>query len=233
MSKPLTMLTPGFLSRIVKTLTTFPLAGHIIMCVEEGTMWKKNTVLLLLLTFMSLLLSPGCATLTRARSQGIPVTSSPTGATVSVNGQKWGATPTTISLDKKAKSQVIRIESPGYNPLEIRVKHKMSAGPILGNIVLGALAGVGVGGLVAIIRDEPWVSTDPNAFVSEKWIVPSILAATVGAIVLDTSSGKAFILKPRELTMTLTKVVSTPRVDTLIVDADDFQNVKWIRVHRD
>jgi PEGA domain len=195
---------------------------------------RKKVAPYILLALLNFLIAPGCAILTRARSQGIPVTSSPAGAIVSVNGQKWGATPTTISLDKKKpRIHVLRIESPGYDPLEIRVKHAMSAGPILGNIVLGTLVGVGVGALVAIIRDEPWFSTDPNAFASEKWMQASIPAAIVGAIVVDASSGKAFTLKPRELIVTLKKSDGPPRIDTILVDADDFQNIGWIRVRRD
>ena len=194
---------------------------------------RKKVAPYILLASLNFLIAPRCATLTRARSQGIPVTSSPAGAIVTVNGQKWGATPTTISLDKKTKIHVLHIESPGYDPLEIRVKREMSAGPILGNIVLGTLVGVGVGALVAIIRDEPWFSTDPNAFASEKWMQASIPAAIVGAIVVDASSGKAFTLKPRELIVTLKKSDGPPRIDTILVDADDLQNIGWIRVRRD
>jgi hypothetical protein len=51
--------------------------------------------------------------------------------------------------------------------------------------------------------------------------------------VLDYSFKKGYEFRPRELTVTLTKADGTPRVDTMLVEADDFHNIKWIRVHRD
>jgi len=33
--------------------------------------------------------------------------------------------------------------------------------------------------------------------------------------------------------VTLTRADGPPRVDTMNIDADDFRNVKWIRVRRD
>jgi hypothetical protein len=54
--------------------------------------------------------------------QRIPVTSAPAGATIALNGAALGVTPVEIRLDRKQKNQVIRIELPGYNPVEIRVK---------------------------------------------------------------------------------------------------------------
>jgi len=32
--------------------------------------------------------------------------------------------------------------------------------------------------------------------------------------------------------VTLTKADGPPRVETILVNAEDFQNIKWIRVHR-
>ena len=101
-------------------------------------MWKKNAALLLVLTLMSVLLAPNCATLTWKRTQRIPVTSSPVGATVSVNGMQEGTTPLEIRLVRREKGQVIRIEAPGYNPFEIRTQRNISFKTILGNIVLVA-----------------------------------------------------------------------------------------------
>ncbi len=98
---------------------------------------------IIFLTLTSVLLAPNCATLTRRRTQRIPVTSSPVGATVIVNGQQQGVTPLEIQMVRKKKGQVIRIESPGYNPVEIRPQRKMSVGPIIGNVLLGLIPGIG------------------------------------------------------------------------------------------
>jgi hypothetical protein len=40
-------------------------------------------------------------------------------------------------------------------------------------------------------------------------------------------------LKPAELIVTLKKADGSPRVETMLIDADDLQNIKWIRIHRD
>jgi len=102
-------------------------------------MWRRNTGLFLFLALTRILLSPDCATLTRKKTQGIPVTSSPAGATVSVNGLPQGATPLEVRLARKPKGQVIRIESPGYYPVEIRLETKRSRGLFFRNFLLGLI----------------------------------------------------------------------------------------------
>lgn len=47
------------------------------------------------------------------------------------------------------------------------------------------------------------------------------------------SGGSGYELNPRDLTVTLSKADGTLRVDTMFLKPDEFQNVKWIRVHRD
>ena len=49
---------------------------------------------------------------------------------------------------------------------------------------------------------------------------------------LDLNSKKGHEFRPMELSVTLTKVEGTLRVDTILVDAGDFRNLKWIRIHR-
>jgi hypothetical protein len=196
-------------------------------------MWKRNRILLLFLTFASLLLSPRCATIIGKSTQRIPVTSSPVGATISVNGQQQGVTPLEVRLARKERDQVIRIESAGYNPYEIRVKRGISPWRVLMDVVLGAASGVGVALLYAVITDEPLVSTDPDAFESEKVLVLAIPIAIVGFHLLDLASGRIFTLKPTELIVTLKKADGTPRVETMFIDADDLQNIKWIRIRKD
>lgn len=190
-------------------------------------MWKRNTALFLFVTLTSVAFTPGCATITRRRTQRIPVTSSPMGATVSVNGQQQGVTPLEIQLVRKKKGQVIRIESPGYNPIEIRPRRKMSVGPILGNFLLGVIPGWGVTYFYASARDinlehiETWLS----------WLLGS--AVFGGLFTIFDSGHGGFELAPKEFAVTLTKAGGTPRVDTILLDADDFRNIKWIRVRRD
>ena len=75
---------------------------------------KSTDRVLLFMIFASVLLSPGCAMLTRNSEQRIPVTSSPVGAAVIVNGIWQGVTPLVIKRLRWEKGHVIRIESPGY-----------------------------------------------------------------------------------------------------------------------
>jgi len=188
-------------------------------------MWRKNAVLLVLMTITSILLTPNCATLTRRRTQRIPVTSFPAGATVIVNGRQQGVTPLEISLDRKKKGQVVRIESPGYNPLDIKLARRFSAEPAVGNVVMGAITGYLVSLSIWMAKDQ---SIDARALLV-------FLSAGIGLayIGVDGATGTAYSLEPRDLVVTLKKTEGTSRVDTMLVDADDFANVKWIRIRKD
>jgi hypothetical protein len=189
-------------------------------------MWKKNTTLLLLLTLTNALLAPGCATLTRKRTQRIPVTSSPEGATVIVNGAKQGVTPLELSLSRLAKSQVIRIECAGYNPYEIQLKRKHSIITDLGSTVLGAGLGVATA--------SAWVNAHDDDVKAAFFVIPLLFGvSTILFLSVDRISKKSFEFRPTELSLTLTKADGTPRVDTMLFDAGEFRNIKWIRVHRD
>ena len=194
-------------------------------------MWKKNTAWLLILPLASVLLSPGCATLTRRSTQRIPVTSVPLGAAVIVNGAEQGVTPLEIRLPRKRKAQVIRIESSGYNPFEIQVKRKISAAMLLGDYVFWG----GLGGAVGIYvfdhaEGEPF---DPNLGEGIMTALACCAAGILASSLVDLASGKVYMMKPKELSISLSKADWPLRVDTMLIDAEEFQNIKWIRVHRD
>ena len=187
-------------------------------------MWRKNAARFLILTLMSVLLTPNCATLLRKRTQRIPVTSAPAGATVIVNGFEQGVTPLVIRLARKQRGQVIRIESPGYNPFEIRMKRRVSSISSV-DVICGGLLGLYMAGIYCLAHDET---------ADETTVILTMIPATIGSFILiDKATGAGYDLDPYNLTVTLTKADGTPRVDTLLDDADDFRNVKWIRVHRD
>jgi hypothetical protein len=187
-------------------------------------MWRKNTALLLILPLASVLLFPGCATLTQKSTQRIPITSSPAGAEVSVNGVRKGVTPFQVKVPRKRTGQVIRIESPGYNPVEIRIR-RTGASLLIGDVLLGGAAGFMIGWSIFESDDE---TGDYGTVV---W---TTIAATICSFFLiDMATGAGFELNPSDLNVTLTKAEGSPRVDTMLVDAEDFQNIKWIRVRRD
>jgi len=183
---------------------------------------------LLILFLMSVLLAPNCATLTRSSKQRIPVTSAPAGATVIVNGVEKGVTPIEIRLVRAEKNQVIRIESPGYDSVEIRLKRKMPGRIILGNFFLGLIPAVVPAGMWGIANNDA-----DNAEAVGILIELLGAAAFGGLLDLADAGGNGYSLEPRELIVTLTKADGAPRVDTVLIDAGDFRNVKWIRVRRD
>jgi hypothetical protein len=187
-------------------------------------MWRKKTGLILLVSLSSIFLATNCAMMTRKSTQRIPVTPYPAGATVSVDGQLKGVTPIGLHLSRKRTNQVIRIESPGYNPFEIRLMKKTWGGAFIGNILLGLLPGFVPAAAYSLSHD--------GRGVEGIWVLS---AAGFGAIftMFDSLGGAANTIEPKELTVALTKSYGTARVDTLLIEADDLQNIKWIRVRRD
>ena len=189
-------------------------------------MWNHNKALLGMLALANVLMAPGCASVLFKVTQSIPVTSSPPGATVAVNGRQQGVTPLEVRLAREGKVHVIRIESPGYNPFEIQLKRRLSAIPVVGNLLLGGAVGLAAGSLLYL---RPDVSSNEASLI---WLLGGA-AAAAGFILIDTSGGNGYALKPSELTVRLTKSDGTLRVDMIIIDAEDLRNIKWIRVHRD
>ncbi|MCX6567428.1 MAG: PEGA domain-containing protein [Candidatus Aminicenantes bacterium] len=187
-------------------------------------MKKASAVATSFILLLSVLLSPNCATLIRNRTQRIPVTSSPMGATVIVNGVQQGVTPLEIKLTRKKNSQVIRIESPGFNPAEIRLTRKLGT-YLFPDILLGFFLGS------AAFTLGPGGSDDMEERFVRRW--PLVLLSAAALPFLDIAISKKYTLEPDYITVTLTKVDGLPRVDTILVDAEAFRNVKWIRVHRD
>jgi hypothetical protein len=187
-------------------------------------MRKTNPPLFIVGILINVFLAQGCATVLRGSRQWIPVTSSPAGATVFVNGVQKGATPLGIGLARNKKNQVIRIGSPGYNPFEIRVERDVSVVHELGNVLMASFIG-GTAAWIAFMSDE---NSNSRAI---SWI--GIPAGIVGFCLIDFVSGGVYSFDPAEITVTLTKASGPPRVDVMVIDAENVKNVKWIRVHRD
>jgi hypothetical protein len=138
-------------------------------------------------------------------------------------------TPLEIKLAREEKGQVIRIESPGFNPVEIRPKRKMSELPVIGNVLIGAVCGVTTAIVWSHAHDEDiW-----GGFKAMAIGFSATCGFTGFFTLLDFGFTKGYEFRPRDLTVTLTKAEGPPRVDTMFVDAGDFRNINWIRVHRD
>jgi hypothetical protein len=83
----------------------------------------------------------GCATLAHGSMQSIAVSSTPDKASVLLNGNAVGVTPTTLRLERKKKDQLLRVELAGYQPYEVSLK-RGTDGWFWGDIVLLSPLGV-------------------------------------------------------------------------------------------
>jgi PEGA domain len=181
---------------------------------------KKTSALVLL---VAILLTPNCEMAFRGQKQYVPVTSCPAGAAVIVNGVERGVTPVEICLLRNKKGQVIRIEAAGYNPVEIRPKRRLSAIPILASVLAGAIGCAGYALYYWFNDDDPLGVGLP---------VSIGLGAAIG-VGVGISGSSGYTLHPTNLEVTLTKADGQPRVDTILLDAEDFRSVKLIRVRKD
>jgi uncharacterized protein YceK len=84
----------------------------------------------------------GCATIIHGSKQEIGVSSTPSGATISLNGINAGMTPTVFKLDRK-ESQIVKVMLPGYAPYEMILTRKVD-GWVFGNILFGGLIGLAI-----------------------------------------------------------------------------------------
>ena len=98
----------------------------------------------------------GCATIMHGSKQDIAVSSTPSGATVSVDNQQMGTTPTTVNLTRKDR-HVISIEAPGYRKYDLQLTRGTS-GWVWGNLVFGGIPGLAIdaitGGLYKLTPTE-------------------------------------------------------------------------------
>jgi len=107
----------------------------------------------------------GCASIMHGTTQQIGVSSSPSGAKVTVNGQQKGKTPVILDL-KRGDNHVLKIELDGYLPYETTLTKKVS-GWVWGNVVAGGLIGLAVdaisGGLYNLTPEQVQASLAKGA----------------------------------------------------------------------
>lgn len=84
----------------------------------------------------------GCATIMHGTTQGIGFSSTPSGASITVDNQSHGTTPTVVKLDRK-DTHIVKIELAGYQPFEATITRSVS-GWVLGHLVFGGLIGLAV-----------------------------------------------------------------------------------------
>lgn len=191
---------------------------------------KRKTIIIFALMVMNVFLFQNCATIIRGTSQKIPVTSNPIGAKIIVDGKEMGYTPMNLKLKRK-KGHVIRIEKQNYNPLEIRIARKTSALSvgisILGNY-LGAQIGFLVGYAVGYAVGSALKGEARRSGVALG--ICGFFVGSIGAIYMDFKSGANYTLSPKELNVTLSIIEGKPHPNFILIDAEKFQDIKWIRI---
>lgn len=73
-------------------------------------------------------------------TQKVQVSSTPSAASVTVDGEAKGATPVTLDL-KRGKEYMVRIQMAGYQPYEVKLTRALN-GWVWGNIIIGGPLGV-------------------------------------------------------------------------------------------
>ncbi len=134
------------------------------------------------------LASTGCATMVNGRHQDVLVLSEPSGASIRLNGEDVGSTPTTVKMRRRGPAELV-VAKAGYAATTIPVARKES-GWMFGNFVfLNPLAGQGMD------------STD-------QWLA-SAAAWFLGSMTLDVVSGGGF-KRPPVVTVTLAPLSVPP-----------------------
>jgi len=188
---------------------------------------QRKTQIILALFISSIFLLQNCATIIRGTSQRIPITSNPSGAKITVDGEEMGYAPLNLKLKRK-KSHVIRVEKQGYNPLEIRITRKTSAGlSVFGNIFWGGIGFV-IGFLGAVLVTDAFEYERP--VLVGTFIIGGTILGWGGPILIDFLSNANYALSPTELNVTLTKIEGKSQPNLILIDAEQFQNIKWIRI---
>jgi hypothetical protein len=84
----------------------------------------------------------GCATIIHGTQQDVGISSTPSGATVTIDNTEKGVTPVVSKLKRK-ENHTVKIQLAGYQPFETTLTHSVS-GWVWGNIAIGGLIGLAV-----------------------------------------------------------------------------------------
>ena len=179
---------------------------------------------ILALVIASVFLFQGCATVTSSWGQKIPVTSSPMGARIIVDGKAKGETPMEIVLERK-KGHLIRIEMEGYEPYEISISRKKSPWrSIIGNMIIGGLP-------AAMVSEYIWGETaSMDKPITGEYFWYGFIAGFAALMIVDLATGTMEHLSPKKVVVDLSKAGGQPRSRTLFLDADQLENITWISI---
>jgi hypothetical protein len=127
-----------------------------------------------------------CATVAHGGKQTIRVSTEPPGATVFVNGEDRGRTPTQVNLRRKARSTVVRLERAGYAPATVEVTRRAS-GWIAADAAVGAAQFLNQG--LSGVQEQ----------------AASAAAVTAVLVGIDLAAGGAYALRPSSIHVVLEK----------------------------
>ena len=102
----------------------------------------KSTITLPIIVCISALaaLSSGCATIVKGSTQDVPISSTPAGAHVTVDGRSAGTTPTTVAMDRQLY-HMVTVELENFEMEHVVITNSIG-GAVAGNIIgLGLLGG--------------------------------------------------------------------------------------------
>lgn len=190
---------------------------------------KRKTQIFLALLVLNVFLFQSCATIGRGTYQKIPVTSNPSGAKVIVEEEEMGYTPLNLTLKRK-KGHIIRIERQGYNPVVINTTRATSSSGVMMLVYGNALLSIGTA-LLGLYISYP-LGLDES---EEQYVMGGIglIAGLIGPLVIDINSGAYYNLSPQELNVILTKIEGQPQPTFIFITAENFLDIKWIRIKCD
>jgi uncharacterized protein YceK len=122
---------------------------------------KQYLTIILAVTLV--LTTSGCASIVNGSNQHVSLTSNPSKATVSIDGQTEVTTPATVNLARKRDHSLL-FSKEGYEDKQVTVMHVLSAA-VAGNIIAGGLIGWGVdaatGAQYKLVPETVHVELDP------------------------------------------------------------------------
>ena len=112
----------------------------------------------------------GCATIITGTSTDVSIDSDPPDAEIEINGQDYGETPATVSLDSD-RSHVVSLSLEGYEEETIRL-NKGTTGWVVGNLLFGGIPGLLIdlasGGIYVLSPESVFSDLDETSTSSSK-----------------------------------------------------------------
>jgi hypothetical protein len=105
-----------------------------------------NKITQFVLIAFTLILTNGCATITRGTQEVLVIESTPPGATVSTSNGLQGKTPASFKVSRRG-GFTVTIAKEGYEPITVQVESQIAGGGaagMAGNVILGGLIGAAI-----------------------------------------------------------------------------------------